>query len=365
MTDWRGAVGGAVICPLLFCVPLVVGGVIVSMPAVAAPGDGDAAPITARVQKREGEKKAQAAFVAHRYREALGLMSALYAQFHDPVELRNIGRCHQMLGEPDAAIANFKEYLAEAPDLSRDELKEVQGFIREMEELKARQASAVAAPAGVAAPAAVAVTSKPESASPISAAGTTPPPAQVLPAPPVARSSSLTTPGGPALMPGAVAGLPPPAAEAVSPPVMRGQTTPVESSFTGNHTPDRDARKQMLIAGTAIGAGGVLAVVIGSVYGLEARSKNQDSKTYCNGDDCQPMGKDLRDTALSDARVSTVLFIAGGALIAGGLFFLLRAPPEGAETSSASFGGVARPGLEGLAADLGPNRASLALRGRF
>ena len=121
----------------------------------------------------------------------------------------------------------------------------------------------------------------------------------------------------------------------------------------------------MLVAGTAIGAGGVLAVVIGSVYGLEARSKNQDSKAYCNGDDCQPMGKDLRDTAMSDAKVSTVLFIAGGALIAGGLFFLLRAPPVGAETSSASLGGIGHPGLEALAADLGPNRASLALRGRF
>lgn len=310
------------------------------MPAVAAPGDGDAAPITARVQKREGEKKAQAAFVAHRYREALGLMSALYTQFHDPIELRNIGRCHQMLGDPDPAIASFKEYLAEAPDLSRDELKEVQGFIHEMEQLKARQASAAAAPAAV--PVAPA-------AAPVAPAAVPVAPAAVPAAVPVA----------PAVVPIA------PSVEAIPPPVTTGQPTLAQSSFTGSHTPGQDARKKMLLAGTAIGAGGVLAVVIGSVYGLEARSKNQDSKTYCNGDDCQPMGKDLRDTALSDARVSTVLFIAGGALIAGGLFFLLRAPPEGAETSSAALGGVGRPGLDGLAADLGPNRASLALRGRF
>jgi hypothetical protein len=208
--------------------------------------------------------------------------------------------------------------------------------------------------------------STPESTSPISTARTTQAAAQALPAPPVPRSSSLTTAASAALTPGGVPGLPPQTAEAVPPPARTpGQPTPVEASFTGNHTSDRDARKQMLIAGTAIGVGGVMAVVIGSVYGLEARSRNQDSKAYCNGDDCQPMGKDLRDTALSDARVSTVLFVTGGALIAGGLFFLVRAPPAGAEPSSASLGGVRGPGLEGLVAALGPARASLALRGRF
>jgi hypothetical protein len=146
------------------------------------------------------------------------------------------------------------------------------------------------------------------------------------------------------------------------------QPTPVGSALSGgNHTTDRDAhrdtRKKMLVAGTAIGAGGVLAVVIASAYGLEARSRNQDSKAYCTGDECQPMGKNLRDSALSDATVSTALFIAGGALLAAGLALVLRAPGPG--ETSASTGANVHPHLDSLAADLRTNGASLVLGVRF
>jgi hypothetical protein len=59
----------------------------------------------------------------------------------DPLYLRNIGRCYQKLKNPDKSIDAFKEYLRRAKVKSR-ERDEVNGFIKEMEDLKAQQAAA-------------------------------------------------------------------------------------------------------------------------------------------------------------------------------------------------------------------------------
>src|SRR5687767_8900926 len=63
-------------------------------------------------KQRERERKAMSAYAATRYQEALDLYADLYADFHDPLYLRNIGRCHQKLKRPEEAIASFEEYLS-------------------------------------------------------------------------------------------------------------------------------------------------------------------------------------------------------------------------------------------------------------
>jgi hypothetical protein len=104
-----------------------------------------ARPALAEVDSRE--MKAREAFAADRYQEALDIFVKLYAEKLHPNYLRNIGRCYQNMGEPDKAISSFREYLRKAKSVSADERKEVDGYIKEMEDLKhQREAAAVAPP---------------------------------------------------------------------------------------------------------------------------------------------------------------------------------------------------------------------------
>jgi hypothetical protein len=86
------------------------------------------------------ELKAREAFAAGRYEDALNLFAKLYAETLHPVYLRNIGRCHQKLKQPDQAIDKFNEYLAKEKKISPDERKEIEGYIKEMQGLQEEQA---------------------------------------------------------------------------------------------------------------------------------------------------------------------------------------------------------------------------------
>lgn len=107
---------------------LLVASLLAAVPAEAAPS--------------RREIQARQEFAAGRYANALELFAALYAQTLHPTYLRNIGRCHQELGDPDKAIASFRQYLAKARDLKAAERQEVEGFIADMEALKRRREEA-------------------------------------------------------------------------------------------------------------------------------------------------------------------------------------------------------------------------------
>ena len=314
--------------------------------SVARAGTESVATSAERAQKHAREKAAQDAFLAHRYHEALDLMNALYADFRDPVELRNIARCHQMLRDPAPAIANFKEYLARAPDLSREEMQEIQGYIRDMEALESSQAAGGAAEgrsASVVATPAIDRNPDSQAQSPVPR-----PAAAAVEAP----SSSPPGPssGGQAFSP------------AVSGAVQASSTSSTAATDRSSGSASRS--NNLLIIGAVSGAVGLAGIVLGAVYGLSAQSKNDDSKSHCTGNVCDQTGKDLRDSALSRAGISTVSFIAGGALLAAGLVLVLRAPSTPSETA-ATASTHERPSIEGLTAELGGERASLLLRGRF
>src|SRR4029079_4884384 len=81
------------------------------------------------------------------YDEALQTFAKLYAETLHPVYLRNIGRCHQKMREPQKAIDAFKDYLAKSPKTGKDkvtpeERTEIEGYIKEMEALRDEQARA-------------------------------------------------------------------------------------------------------------------------------------------------------------------------------------------------------------------------------
>ena len=86
------------------------------------------------------EVEGRASFARGDYDAALEVFSRLFAEKSDPVFLRNIGRCYQMLRRPDRAIGAFREYLRRDRNLTAEERGEVEGFIREMEQLKAELA---------------------------------------------------------------------------------------------------------------------------------------------------------------------------------------------------------------------------------
>src|SRR6185369_15189261 len=111
--------------------------------------------------RNDREARAREAFALGRYAEAMELYGKLFAETAHPTYLRNIGRCHQNLGEADQAISSFREYLRQAKNLPAEQRAQVEGYIREMEDLKAKkdrprrdgQRTATAAPpAAVAAP---------------------------------------------------------------------------------------------------------------------------------------------------------------------------------------------------------------------
>jgi tetratricopeptide (TPR) repeat protein len=87
-------------------------------------------------KKDPREMQARESFAAGSYKEALEIYTKLYAEKLHPTYLRNIGRCYQNLNEPDRAISSFREYLRKAKDMPADERAEVEGYIKEMEDLQ-------------------------------------------------------------------------------------------------------------------------------------------------------------------------------------------------------------------------------------
>lgn len=81
--------------------------------------------------------------------------------------------------------------------------------------------------------------------------------------------------------------------------------------------------------GLVVGGVGVVGIVVGSIFGLKAKSKNDQSKNDCkpgNPNDCSAAGVDLRNQALDAAKVATVGMVVGGVALAGGIVLFFTAP---------------------------------------
>jgi hypothetical protein len=88
--------------------------------------------------------------------------------------------------------------------------------------------------------------------------------------------------------------------------------------------------------GIATGAAGIVALGVSTYFAVRAASKNSDSKTDCLGDVCGTTGRQQRLDALSAANVSTVMFVVGAVLAAGGVtLFVLGKPTESKPTIAA------------------------------
>jgi tetratricopeptide (TPR) repeat protein len=83
-----------------------------------------------------------------------------------------------------------------------------------------------------------------------------------------------------------------------------------------------------LTTGLVIGGLGLVAIGVGAAFGVSAMSKQGDSDAYCDATGCDPEGLALIDEAQQAGNASTGLFIAGAALLGGGIVIAATAPTD-------------------------------------
>lgn len=87
-----------------------------------------------------------------------------------------------------------------------------------------------------------------------------------------------------------------------------------------------DGSAQRLL-GVAVAGAGVIGVAVGVFFALKASSTQDEALTHCNADNqCNADGIALGKDADSQAAASTVSFIIGGLLVAGGAALYFTAP---------------------------------------
>jgi serine/threonine-protein kinase len=105
------------------------------------------------------------------------------------------------------------------------------------------------------------------------------------------------------------------------------------------------------VAALAVAGLGVAGVAVGTVFGLQAKSKWNDTLGRCQGgatDKCDATGVSLGGDAKTAATISTVSFVAGGVGLAGALVLWLTAP-SGAKTEPVRVTPIAGAGTFGAA----------------
>lgn len=135
------------------------------------------------------------------------------------------------------------------------------------------------------------------------------------------------------------------AASAVAPATSSAPTEPPESNEAAS------AGSTQRTIGLAIGGAGVVGLVLGGVFGLVSKSTYDhalQSECHGNPNGCSTPGAQDGQTAHSQAMVSTIGFVAGGVLLAGGAVLYFTAPTGGAV---------------GIAPAIGANAAGLTLGG--
>jgi serine/threonine-protein kinase len=107
------------------------------------------------------------------------------------------------------------------------------------------------------------------------------------------------------------------------------QATPV--AMPGGATADPDAArsgaKARATIGIVVAGAGLVALGVGSYFGVQALSQFSDSNANgCTGDICRQPGYAVRNDARASADLSTILLGAGGAALVGGalLWFTAR-----------------------------------------
>ena len=129
--------------------------------------------------------------------------------------------------------------------------------------------------------------------------------------------------------------------------------------------PSSGPSAQRIVSYVAIGLG-VVGVGIGAIFGLRTSSIWADAKTHCTGIECDRTGVTLATDAKNAGTVSTISFIAGGALLAGGAVLFFTSPSGSSSKPSSSAGSAKRAvPRSDMRMGVGVGVGSVTLQGRF
>lgn len=96
--------------------------------------------------------------------------------------------------------------------------------------------------------------------------------------------------------------------------------------------------------GVLVLGGGIALIGVGAVFGVMAGATNADALASCNTQieptRCSQRGLDLTDDARTQALLSTIFLVAGGAAVVSGAVLWLTAPVKVAPTASATGAGL-------------------------
>jgi serine/threonine-protein kinase len=119
-------------------------------------------------------------------------------------------------------------------------------------------------------------------------------------------------------------------------PTTKPETTPSQSAAASTKPPPAEPESSggssQRTIGFVVGGVGVVGLAVGAVFGLQAMGTKNDAQPNCspNFATCNQKGLDTVDDGKSKATISTIGFIAGGALAAGGIALILTAPKQSA-----------------------------------
>jgi hypothetical protein len=122
-------------------------------------------------------------------------------------------------------------------------------------------------------------------------------------------------------------------------------TTPVTTTTTATGaTESDDTGRGRRVAGIAVGAGGLLLLVPGVIFGVIAKGQWDSADDKCHAGYCPGSSRstalDERSHALTFGTLSTVGYIAGGVLVAGGVTLYLTAPQKTESAATAARLGI-------------------------
>lgn len=150
---------------------------------------------------------------------------------------------------------------------------------------------------------------------------------------------------------------------AAAAPIASAMPSPIGRLPAGPPAMARTPSDGQRIVGVVAGAVGVVGLGIGAVFGVLAGSDWSNAKAYCAGRpaSCHTSGPGAQDefSADSNARISTVGFIAGGAFAAAGVLMFLTALKSSPIDPPASARRV------DLIPSAGPGGTGLTVGGRF
>lgn len=143
------------------------------------------------------------------------------------------------------------------------------------------------------------------------------------------------------------------------------EPTPAPPPVTSEE-PDSGSGQRTL--GIVVGVVGLLGLGAGTVFGLQAKSKDSDADANCRPGDpgrCNQTGVDLGREAEDAATLSTIAFGVGTLALAGGIILYATAPSDSSGAEGSQARKAQRRKLVRLAPLLAPGHAGMFVGGNF